>query len=92
LKQATKEIVYEYIPKYLKGKALDVGAGNQKYKGFIGKYCDQYMTLDIQGDVDFKADAKNMPIENSTFDSVLSFQMFEHVDEPQRIVSECIEY
>lgn len=88
MKQMTKEIVYEYIPKYLKGKVLDVGAGNKKYKNFIEKYCDKYMTLDIQGKVDFIADAKKMPIEDSVFDSVLSFQMFEHVDEPQKIVSE----
>ncbi len=84
----TKDMVYEYIPKYLKGRTLDVGAGNMKYKEFIEQHCNEYLTLDIQGDVDYIASADNMPIKNNSFDSILSFQMFEHVEKPKEIVSE----
>lgn len=86
--QMTKEVIKKYIPLYLSGSVLDVGAGNKKYKVFIEKYCEKYVTLDIQGDVDYVADASAMPIDNEVFDCALSFQMFEHVKEPELIVSE----
>jgi SAM-dependent methyltransferase len=86
--QMTRDIVHEFVPRYLKGEVLDVGAGTKKYQKIIEQHCDKYMTLDIEGDVDFVADAKNMPIDENSFDSILSFQMFEHVDEPQKIASE----
>lgn len=30
-------------------------------------YCDEYLTLDIEGDVDFKASATSIPIEDEYF-------------------------
>jgi len=82
--------VYALIPRFAKGKTLDIGAGNAKYRTFISQHVDIYLTTDIEAaeGVDFVEDACAMSLDSEKFDTALSFQMLEHVDNPQAAVSE----
>ena len=86
----TREVVKEFIPKYIKGKTLDIGGGTSKYKSIITPYVSEYLVSDIyegQG-IDFIEDAKKLSHKNETFYSVLSFQTLEHIDDTRTVVKE----
>lgn len=86
----TRDCVYGLIPLFAQGVTLDIGAGNAKYRGFISKHVAKYLTTDIAAaeGVDFVEDACAMTLESNQFDTVLSFQMLEHVDNPQAATGE----
>ena len=86
----TKEIVERLAPLYVKGRTLDVGAGTAKYRDIISKYAVKYETCDVdkESGADYIADAQNLPFENESYDTILSFQVLEHVPRPEAVVSE----
>jgi SAM-dependent methyltransferase len=79
---------------YLRGRLLDIGCGAKPYREIIGKYCTEYVGLDrpatLHGlqNVDVGGDALHLPFGDESFDSVVSFQVMEHVTEPGLFLSE----
>src|SRR3989344_6543296 len=83
------ESVKKYSPK-IKGKVLDLGAGSSPYKHLFK--CGQYLTLDnyeySEKKPDIVADASDIPLENNSIDSVVCFQLLEHIKDPKKVVDE----
>ena len=79
---------------FIIGRALDIGCGARQYEKFFNK-TSEYIGLEIETELqekrkiaDYFYDGKKIPFEDSSFDAVLSFQVFEHVFEPQEFLSE----
>jgi SAM-dependent methyltransferase len=78
------------IPKYATGNVLDIGAGRAKYRSFIEPRVGSYTTSDIDPSVGVHvvADAAHLSVADAAFDTVLSFELLEHVPDPNAVVSE----
>jgi SAM-dependent methyltransferase len=75
--------------KYIKGKVLDVGAGDfGRYEGFFSG--EEYLKMDVKrGDnVDMVGSAENIPLPDGSVDSVVCTQVFEHLKYPERSARE----
>ncbi|MFC1621054.1 class I SAM-dependent methyltransferase [Candidatus Omnitrophota bacterium] len=93
---ARKEL-YENIRKfseYIEGRTLDVGCGQKPYerlfskaKGYTGFEIDNTLAK-ANKKVDVFYDGKTFPFENSSFDSVVTFEVFEHVFNPEEFLKE----
>ncbi|TSD05051.1 MAG: type 11 methyltransferase [Parcubacteria group bacterium Greene0714_7] len=85
----TREVVVALVPKYARGKALDIGGGSSKYRTTIGEHVSEYVVADLyEPGVNFKEDVRKMTFPDESFDTVLSFQVLEHVDDTVAAVSE----
>lgn len=74
---------------YLHGHVLDAGSGSySRYKHLFS--AERVVRLDIMKgpNVDVVASLECMPFSGETFDSVLSTQVLEHVEYPERAVAE----
>lgn len=79
---------------YVQGKTLDVGCGSKPYCHLFP--CSSYIGLDThqsghdhsQEEVDVFYDGVTIPFPDEHFDSVVSFQVLEHVFEPDTMVRE----
>lgn len=84
--------VLEGIDRYLKGKLIDIGCGHMPLKSELEHKVGKYDTLDIEPRTDgvkFIGSVLDMHmIENSSYDSVISLAVLEHVPDPFRAVSE----
>ncbi len=77
------------------GQLLDVGCGHRPYEPYFRPHVDRYVGLEFPvtagartGDV--HASSLALPIATATFDTVVSFQVLEHVPDPQLMVNECV--
>jgi len=80
--------VKRYAPR-INGIVLDVGAGKMPYRKFF-KY-DKYISLENHSypGIDITADVtKKIPLKTSSLDSVVCFQVLEHINEPQKAINE----
>ena len=85
----TREIVQALVPKYAKGRTLDIGGGTSKYRGIITESVSNYLVADLyETGVDFKEDARKMSFPEESFDTLLSFQVLEHIDDTSATVRE----
>ena len=80
----------------MKGRVLDLGCGSSPYKPDILKVADQYIGVDWphgkhdHANVDLFADlTKELPFHDGVADTVVSFQVLEHLAEPVTFLSEC---
>lgn len=75
-----------------KGKLLDIGCGNKPYLDVVTPYITDYIGCDIvqssKNCVDILSPANNIPLQNETFDTVISTQTIEHVEDHQGLVNE----
>jgi SAM-dependent methyltransferase len=79
----------------IKGCVLDFGCGTKPYECLF-KNATSYTGVDIEvsghshsdSKVDFFYDGKTLPFADSTFDSVVSFEVLEHVFNIQDVLSE----
>jgi len=80
------------IQKYVKGKLLDIGCGNKPYEVWCKEFVTEYIGCDIvqssANKVDVLSQANQIPLESNSFDSVLSTQVIEHVEDHQGLVNE----
>jgi SAM-dependent methyltransferase len=80
------------IISYSRGSLLDIGCGNKPYESLFQGIIDKYTGCDIVQSSLNKADlicpANNIPIKDNSFDTVISTQTIEHVDDHQGLVSE----
>lgn len=78
----------------LSGRLLDIGSGSSPYREFLQRHCTSYVALDHLGrqtsptQPDIYGDAVLLPFRNKSFDSVASFQVLEHLPEPQSFFAE----
>lgn len=79
-----------------KGIVVDLGCGTSPYKDDILRRADQYIGVDWenslhdQSNVDVFADlTKQLPFSRDYADTVVSFQVMEHLPEPGFFLSEC---
>jgi len=76
----------------LRGKLLDVGCGTKPYKDLFVNV-NEYIGLEIEREgqkknAELMYDGKTIPVEDNTFDSILSTQVFEHVFNPDDFIRE----
>jgi len=78
------------------GLVIDLGCGTAPYKSFILDKADRYIGVDwgqslhSDSEVDVVADlCETLPFEDDYADTVCSFQVVEHLREPDFFISEC---
>jgi SAM-dependent methyltransferase len=80
------------LEKYGRGKVLDIGCGNKPYEDWFSTNITDYIGCDIiQSDlhkVDVLCPANKIPLDSETFDTVISTQTIEHVEDHQGLVNE----
>lgn len=86
------KILHDAIQEYSKGKLLDIGCGNKPYKSWTDGKITEYIGCDIiqssANKVDVLCEANNIPLENNTFETVLSTQTIEHLEDFQGMINE----
>jgi SAM-dependent methyltransferase len=79
---------------YLSGKLVDIGCGKKPFNDLIFSNCISYIGLEYQktqhglSEVDVIGDALGLPFYSSSVDTVISFQVMEHVLEPDIFLKE----
>lgn len=80
----------------MNGRVIDLGCGTAPYKKDIIKVADEYIGVDWKNSlhnqtcVDVLADlTKRLPFDDGYADTVVSFQVMEHLPEPKFFLSEC---
>lgn len=80
------------VQKYAKGKVLDIGCGNKPYESWFKGKVEKYIGCDIVQSSSNKVDvlclANKIPLENNYFDTVLSTQAIEHIEDYQGMIEE----
>ena len=90
--------LYKNISKYseyITGRTLDFGCGSKPYKDLFPKVTE-YIGLDIEDQrhgfgadtVDVFYDGQTIPFDDETFDSMFSSEVYEHVPNLDRILTE----
>lgn len=79
-----------------KGCVIDLGCGIALYRGDILKVADEYIGVDWknsfhdQSNVDVFANlSEHLPFKDDCADTIVSFQVMEHLPEPNFYLSEC---
>lgn len=92
---ALKSLVRKFSVE-LYGVCLDVGCGSMPYKQFFNQ-CESYVGLEYESDIakksfspDFFYDGVTFPFESDSFDSLVSFEVMEHVDDIEVFFSEIV--
>lgn len=72
-------------------RVLDVGCGEMPYRELFEGRCSEYIGCDLyskRNDV-VKCPADNLAFEDASFDTIVCFQVLEHMTEPWRVIEEC---
>lgn len=83
------------IPKFFKGKLIDIGCGEKPYEKLLKPYVlehigvDHQSTLHDKSNIDLFGTAYQIPVEDSSFDSALCTAVLEHLEEPEVALKEC---
>jgi SAM-dependent methyltransferase len=84
--------------RYATGKLIDLGCGMKPYKDIFASYCDSYFGVDYpdtakfhyggESKADLWADCTETGLDGDSFDTVLSTQVLEHIEHPQKLLEE----
>lgn len=84
--------LFNAFDKYASGDTLDIGCGNKPYEKKLSGLVNRYVGCDIVqsnlNKVDIITPADNIPLESNTFDTIISTQTIEHVENHQGLVDE----
>jgi len=78
------------------GRLLDIGCGSQPYRNVLARNVPRYVGFDLPPDrwsgrtnrADVWGRAERLPFAEGSFDTVVSFQVLEHLREPWTVVAE----
>lgn len=82
------------IPKYSKGRLLDIGCGDKPYEDLARAFVDEYVGLDhicsqhSLSKADIIADSHNAPIKDHSCDTILATSVLEHLERPNDAIGE----
>ena len=86
------KVTLPLLEKYCSGKCLDAGCGDMPYKEYLDLLVNTYDTLDFEAHVPgikYIGDIQDMSmIKNDVYDTVVCFEVLEHVSNPFQAVSE----
>lgn len=80
-----------YLPRYLNGLTLDVGSGECPYRALAQRYASRLVLMDHNTQpirIDLRGDIQHIPLRGEAFDSILCFQVLEHVANPFEGIAE----
>lgn len=84
--------LFAAFKKYATGTLLDIGCGNKPYQQILSEHISQYTGCDIvqsDGDkVDVLCPANAIPLADGSFDTIISTQTVEHVEDHQGLMNE----
>lgn len=84
--------LFTAFEKYANGNLLDIGCGNKPYQEKLSSLINSYVGVDIiQSDknrVDILCLANDIPLYSNSFDTVISTQTIEHIEDHQGLVNE----
>lgn len=86
--------IKEAIKTYARAKMLDVGCGTKPYKKIANPFVTEHIGLDhpetyhSKKNIDIFAKADNMPVASQSCDTVLATSVLEHIEEPDKVISE----
>ena len=84
--------LFAALRQYASGELLDIGCGNKPYESVVAGQVSAYKGCDIiqsSGNrVDILCPANAIPLASNSFDTVLSTQTIEHVEDHQGLVNE----
>ena len=88
-RELLRKQVKTYTDKYVSGKVLNVGSGTSERYPFQAQ-ASEYVRMDIVPgpNVDAVGRAEAIPFPDSSFDTVVSTQVFEHVENPELAAAE----
>jgi SAM-dependent methyltransferase len=76
---------------FVRGRLLDVGCGRKPYKNTYFSRADSYVGVDYLAEnsqPDIVASALELPLDDQSFDTVVSTELLEHVPDPLRALRE----
>lgn len=80
------------IEKHIRGRTLDIGAGDLAWKSLLVKHCSRYIGSDVarvNKDLDVVFDVtRPFPFRDGSFDSLFCQSVLEHTAEPWRAFAE----
>lgn len=82
------------LPKYVKGKLVDIGCGEKPYANIIKPYVTEHIGVDHQdtlhdkSNVDRIGTAYDIPGKDGEFDSAICTAVLEHLEEPDKAIKE----
>lgn len=92
--RVNRKIVQDHLP-LVKGTVYDLGCGTKPYEELLLEKADTYIGVDWSNTLhdiaqaDIVADLnKKLPLQNNTADTVVSFQVMEHLSEPRVFLRE----
>jgi len=82
------------LPKYVKGKLVDIGCGEKPYVDVIKRYVAEHIGVDHQDtlrdkcNIDRFGTAYDIPAEDGEFDSAICTAVMEHLEETDKAIKE----
>lgn len=77
---------------HARGQILDLGCGRQPYRAWLPPH-ERYVGIDIDrrgSDPDIVSTSLSVPLADASFDTVLCFEVLEHVPDPFRVFAEIV--
>ena len=85
---------YDAVATYATGRLLDIGCATKPWKPILDPFVSEYVGVDHVDSphqleyVDIVADAYDTTVEGSSFDTVISTAVLEHLERPQDAIDE----